>query len=107
MSADLNCPYCDAEVEINHDDGFGYTEGVLHQQQCPQCKKYFVFETSISFYYEPSAADCLNTGDHHYRQTHTFPAEFTKMRCDLCGKERNPTPPEWEEILKETERREK
>lgn len=32
MSNDVECPYCGAEQEINHDDGQGYDEGVLHRQ---------------------------------------------------------------------------
>jgi len=27
---DVECPYCGAEQEINHDDGQGYDEDVLH-----------------------------------------------------------------------------
>lgn len=64
MHHDLNCPYCDAELDINHDDGFGYEEGKKHEMQCYSCDKNFVFETSISFYYEPEKADCLNGEPH-------------------------------------------
>jgi len=89
--SDLNCPYCDAELEICHDDGFGYAEGVKHQNECPHCKKQFVFETSILFYYEPEKADCLNGDDHDFKPTRTYPTEFTKMECSMCGKLRQPT----------------
>lgn len=34
---DLNCPYCDKELEVCHDDGFGYEEGVKHQMECSGC----------------------------------------------------------------------
>jgi len=88
---DINCPYCDAELDINHDDGFGYGEGVKHQMNCLYCEKSFVFETSISFYYEPEKADCLNDGNHDYKLTSTFPQEFSKMRCSMCNDERELT----------------
>ena len=109
--SDLNCPYCDAELEVNHDDGQGYEEGVLHEMQCRKCDKYFVFETSISFYYQPEKADCLNDGNHIYKPQHTSPSFFTKMQCQTCYDTREPTQeerikfniPTYEEFLKEME----
>jgi Zn finger protein HypA/HybF involved in hydrogenase expression len=85
---DLECPYCEKELDINHDDGFGYEEGIKHQIECPHCEKSFVFQTSISFYYEPEKADCLNGNKHNYQLTHTAPKEFSKMRCSMCDDER-------------------
>lgn len=70
---DLECPYCEKELEVCHDDGFGYDEGVKHQMECVFCEKSFVFETSISFYCEPEKADCLNDGNHKWRKSNTFP----------------------------------
>jgi len=60
--SDLECPYCGEEQEVCHDGGFGYEEGVMHEMQCGDCDKNFTFQTSISFYYEPYKADCLNEG---------------------------------------------
>lgn len=89
---DLNCPYCEAEQEINHDDGFGYQEDVINEMQCSECEKNFVFTTSIIFSYEAAKADCLNGEDHEFKISHTYPREFSKMRCDyereLTGEER-------------------
>jgi len=82
---DIECPYCEKEFDINHDDGFGYEEGVNHQQECPHCEKNFVFQTSISFYYEAKKADCLNDGKHDYQITNTTPKAFSKMECSMCG----------------------
>jgi hypothetical protein len=98
--SDINCPYCDTEQEINHDDGRGYQEGVKHQQECDSCNKTFTFETSISFYYEADTADCLNEGEHSYKPTITAPREYTMMRCSMCDDERKPTPDEMIEIMK-------
>ena len=88
---DIECPYCEKELDICHDDGFGYSEGVKHQMECDHCGKSFVFETSISFYYEPEKADCLNDGNHDYKITSTFPKEFSIMRCSMCDDERELT----------------
>lgn len=88
---DIECPYCEQELDINHDDGFGYEEGVKHQMECPHCEKSFVFETSISFYYEPEKADCLNDGKHNYKMTTTAPKEFSQMECTMCGDRRELT----------------
>lgn len=88
---DLECPYCETGLDINHDDGFGYEEGVKHQMNCSHCDKSFVFETSISFYFEPEQADCLNDGQHNYKLTKTYPKEFSEMECTMCGDNRELT----------------
>ena len=41
MSKDIDCPYCGHPQDIDHDDGNGYEEGVLHQQECGLCGKTF------------------------------------------------------------------
>jgi hypothetical protein len=92
MGSDIECPYCEKEININHDDGQGYEECVTHQQECDECGKTFVFTTSISFYYEAEKADCLNEGgEHDWKPTQTNPSFFTRMRCTMCDEERMPT----------------
>ncbi len=99
---DVNCPYCDSPQEINHDDGYGYEEDCTHQQECGDCGKTFTFTTSISFDYEAEKADCLNEHGHHkYKLTITYPKKCTRMRCETCDHERQPTETEWKDILKE------
>lgn len=97
---DIECPYCEKWQEINHDDGFGYEEGVKHEQQCSDCRKHFTFTTSISYYYEAEKADCLNGSEHDFRPTKTYPKEYTKMECSMCEETRKPTESEMIEILK-------
>lgn len=99
---DVECPYCDAELEINHDDGFGYDENTLHEMECGECEKNFVFSTSISFYYESFKADCLNNQDHTYELTHTVPRAFSTMRCKDCEETRELTDLERERFGIET-----
>jgi hypothetical protein len=86
--SDVECPYCGQNQEINHDDGYGYEEGVKHEQECSNCEKTFVFETSITFLYDAAKAPCLNDGEHEYKPTCTIPKEYTRMRCIYCGSER-------------------
>ena len=93
--SDMNCPYCDAEQEVCHDDGAGYDEGQRHEHTCRSCDKTFVFSTFISLSYEPHKADCLNESPHRLKMSSTFPREYSKMRCRDCDFERNPTPEEF------------
>lgn len=88
---DLECPYCETELEVNHDDGFGYEEDCKHEMGCSNCDKSFIFTTSILYCYEAEKADCLNGANHNYELTHTHPKEFSKMRCSMCGDERELT----------------
>lgn len=97
--SDINCPYCDSALEINHDDGYGYDEGQKYEQECGDCGKTFVFETAISFDYTVSKADCLNDGEHRYKLTTTIPKEATRQRCEDCGHEMPMTEVQRKEIL--------
>lgn len=97
---DTECPYCNTEINICHDDGYGYEEGVIHQQECSKCGKTFVYDTSISFHYSTSKADCLNGQSHDYKPNKTYPIEFTKMACSMCDDRRDPSKEEMEQILK-------
>ena len=98
MSYDLECPYCNAQLNICHDDGFGYDEGKKHKMSCSSCGRYFLFETSISFYYEPSRADCLNGGEHNLKPSITYPRSYTRMVCEDCDYERKITADELAKI---------
>lgn len=88
---DVNCPYCNADLRINHDDGCGYEEDYKHQQDCSSCGKTFVFTTYISFSYDADKADCLNGAEHDYQKVFTIPDEFSKMRCTICDDDRDLT----------------
>lgn len=91
--ADIDCPYCNAPQEVNHDDGQGYAEDKIHEQQCDSCDKIFTFTTSIQYYYETNKAACL----HQWESTFTHPVRHTKMECKNCGGQRSPT--EYEMVL--------
>ena len=99
MSKDVECPYCNNWQEINHDDGYGYEEYTVHNQECGNCDKTFAFYTSISFYYESFKADCLNGSEHNFEVQCCAPREFTKMVCVDCDEKRKPTEKELEIIM--------
>jgi hypothetical protein len=86
---DTNCPYCDAEVEINHDDGYGYSESELHEQECGKCNKMFTYTTIINFYYDTYKADCLNGGEHVFKEQKVFADDFIRFRCETCWIEKD------------------
>ncbi len=91
---DVKCPYCKAEQEINHDDGYGYEEDETHEQECSKCEMTFVFTTSISFYHEAEQAPCKNGGEHDWGQIHGSPEEFYigQFRCSVCDEEESREP---------------
>ncbi len=74
---DISCPYCNAEQEICHDEGYGYEEDVTHEQECDQCERYFNFTTSVSYYYEASCR-----GDHEMSKWEPLgmPSVYLKAR---------------------------
>jgi len=98
MRSDVECPYCGKWQDINHNDGFGYEEDVLHEQECQFCDKTFVFLTVVTYSYEATKADCLNGSEHNFMPTTTIPKEFTKMQCPDCGQTRELTPEERNEM---------
>ncbi len=91
MSDDMECPYCDANQEVNHDDGAGYDESERHEHECSECEKTFIFTTSVSYNYYPEKADCLNGGAHDLKISATYPREYSHMGCRDCDFRRNPT----------------
>ena len=97
---DIECPYCGAEQNIDHDDGTGYAEDEIHQQHCTKCEKYFAFTTMVSYSYDVAKADCLNDGEHKWEATYTYLLHATKMVCIQCGERRTPSEGEWIEIKK-------
>lgn len=86
--SDLNCPYCDADLDVCHDDGFGYEEGKAHEMECDECRKTFTFQTHISFNYYPEKADCLNGSPHPFTDWEKLWEHEEKKteyrRCTTC-----------------------
>ena len=88
MFSDIECPYCEKGLEINHDDGYGYEEDEVFEQKCEHCGKTFTYTTSISFYHEAQKAPCLNGKPHNWIDISGFPEGFQSNRhkCSYCEK---------------------
>jgi ribosomal protein S14 len=86
------CPYCDAEVDIGGDHGYGHEEDKRYDQECSSCGKTFVYTTTITVSHDTFRADCLNGAAHQFEKTKTYPPEFARLRCAMCGEERSITP---------------
>lgn len=83
---EVECPYCNHSHSIDHDDGYGYEEDQIYHQQCPKCERYFVFSTYITFSYTVNKADCLNGGQHRWKEIWRYPRpEKPIYRCTDCG----------------------
>ena len=96
MSKDIECPYCGAEQDICHDDGYGYDEDTIHKQYCSNCEKTFGYTTVISYYYDVLTLPCANGGEHELEPTITWPKSYTRMCCKFCDEKRWPTDEERE-----------
>jgi hypothetical protein len=55
---DINCPHCNTELNINHDDGLGCFETCKDEMQCNECEQNFILTTYISYHYEAHKSDC-------------------------------------------------
>lgn len=88
MDRDVECPYCGAGNDICHDDGYGYEEDCVHEQECDDCCKVFAYTTSVSYYHQAHAAECLNGADHRFEPVQYYPPVFPDAkRCRDCGLE--------------------
>ncbi len=87
--SDVDCPYCGKGNDINHDDGYGYEEGELFEQECGDCGKTFAYSSSMSWNHEAFEAPCLNGEPHKWKQCGGYPAEafIGRFECPDCGKE--------------------
>lgn len=86
---EVTCPYCGKRVEINHDDGYGYTEGETYQQECDKCNKTFVYYTTKILCYDVYKAPCLNGEDHCWEDVQGAPEGYqsNRKRCKWCNKD--------------------
>lgn len=94
--SDLECPYCEEEIDLNHDDWAYYTEDRWEKCECEHCWKTFMVYTSISFDHEGRKADCLNWQAHEWKPICWIPKAYFvgAVRCEHCDKEENHNP-EW------------
>jgi hypothetical protein len=83
---DIECPYCGHDQDIDHDDGQGYEEDKIHEQECEVCFKSFAFNTTMSYSYDAWEAECLNGGQHNMAPVIHGPRLWPDwVRCTKCG----------------------
>lgn len=89
MIEDVECPYCEKWNEIDHDDGYGYQEDEVFQQECRHCEKTFGYNTATIYHYTAIKMPCANGGKHELVDVVRYPKEFGvgKKRCVNCDEE--------------------
>jgi len=95
----VECPYCEKEQTIDHDDGYGFQENETYTQECSDCAKTFTYTTSITYDHEAEKAPCQNGTDHKWAYTRTIPRIMTRQRCAWCGAEKELSPEELKTYL--------
>ena len=100
--SDVECPYCGEEQEICHDDGYGFEESKVHQQEC-SCGRTFGFTTQISYDYEVLKLPCANGKEHKWLQRKIYPECFAmgEFICEFCGEHKHKYTEEREKAIKE------
>ncbi len=85
--SDLQCPYCDADLDDPDDC---YKEDEAYEGHCPYCDKGFVFTLSYSVSYEATQAPCMNGEPHDWKEIHGSPKEYfeNRRRCSYCDQEK-------------------
>jgi len=78
---DLHCPYCETDIDDPDDC---YAPETTYEHQCPACEKHFVFTVDYIRDYSAAKAECLNGAPHDYKETTTFPRQYTRLRCSMC-----------------------
>ena len=89
MSETIECPYCEAFVEIEPSEREHY-EG-YEEYSCSNCGKNFeVYAEPTIHYSSCGKADCLNGGEHRWKQKIGYPEAYFKGRyyCLDCSAEK-------------------
>jgi len=83
---DLQCPYCDEEIEDPDD---AYEPDRDYEHECPHCEKNFVFHVEYTRNYSANKAECLNGGEHRYKERKLYGTgePLIRWRCQDCGHE--------------------
>lgn len=82
----LECPYCEKEID-DPDDCDDPSRDYEHE--CPHCEKNFVFQVEYTRDYSANKAECLNGGEHRYKDRNRYGAGEPEIysQCQDCGHE--------------------
>ena len=100
MSIEVECPYCEEYVKISPDDHYEGRE----EYECSKCLKNFEVLAEVEVNYNSCGkADCINGGEHKWKQICGAPTIHFKgkYRCEDCSaentvKEEVATQEEWD-----------
>ena len=83
---DLQCPYCEEELDDPDD---AYEPERDYEHSCPHCDKSFVFQVEYTRHYSANKAECLNGGEHRYKERKLYGTgePLIRWRCEDCGHE--------------------
>lgn len=83
----LYCPYCDEDLGNNVDDC--HEPDTQYEYECDKCGKNFTFTIEYDPCFSSEKADCLNGGEHDFKEINGVPREFfkNKRRCSMCSEE--------------------
>ena len=82
--SDLECPYCESEVQVPEDC---HDQSDTYETECPSCNKYFQFTVEYWPTYSSKKADCLNGAEHDYHRSTRIPHIIrgqVSWRCTMC-----------------------
>ena len=84
---EVECPYCEEITKF--DDSDMYEQDENYEIECNHCEK--IFQASLSYLkcFHPISTECLNTGEHTYKQIVGCPSIYFrgKYRCSQCSLE--------------------
>ena len=81
MMSDMNCPYCEEDIDAPDDC---YNSEQTYEHECPYCEKKFTFTLEYLPQYYPIQADCLNGEPHAFKERHCCPA-YVGVGVYICG----------------------
>jgi DNA-directed RNA polymerase subunit RPC12/RpoP len=93
----IECPYCGSLLE--DPDDCNEPDKTYEYDVCPHCEKSFIFTLDYTVNYYPAKADCLNGAVHQEERTKTYPPQYSRIRCRMCGRERPMTEAEREAVV--------
>lgn len=91
---DVVCPYCEESFDLCHDDGAYYDENQREEAECPNCGKFVMIRSSMSWSHEAEKADCLNDGEHEWHKRYSevnikqVPGLAAEEECETCDQRR-------------------
>lgn len=83
---EIECPYCNKEVEEPDE---AYEEDCRYELECNECQKTFQVSPYYIKGYHVIPTPCLNGEPHKYKPIKGYPTEFfeNKVRCNDCEAE--------------------